>query len=374
MSSSPAEPTRGRHVQKGVFTAGTSGDKLWAVRRPAGLHRTGLCMTSSVLKLTDRPPKGSEPRCATWYPKQVLRGSGSLRRQVWAVTDFRPILSLPRSGLFPLPSPGWTPLPGVWTNRLPKVTHFGAPRLPPARSSPWKRLGLIHYLSSQNQRENSASVEQTISRGTAVLRHQLGFHRKNKYYFDQCNCEIYTEIAVTVFKASRQLSHNARPSGIPTSWTRKERSRELTQRGPEGAGLWGLWVPPWPLLAPGRAVVRAHGLGAAPDAVPHFRPLPSHQRYFLGGGGGAKKLFRSRNALSSLPEYYIVSYPGRLYSDSFELWSCLHIYLFMDWLLYMLLIYWSLIWILSEYLTNNIYRVIVIYLSLIGFTCLFSKS
>lgn len=35
-------------------------------------------------------------------------------------------------------------------------------------------------------------------------------------------------------------------------------------------------------------MVRAHGLGAAPDAVPHFRPLPSHQRYFLGGGGALK--------------------------------------------------------------------------------------
>lgn len=68
MFSSPAEPTRGCHVQKGLFTAGTSGDKLWAgsqdwagSQRPAGLHRTGLRVVSSVLKLTDRPPRALNP-------------------------------------------------------------------------------------------------------------------------------------------------------------------------------------------------------------------------------------------------------------------------------------------------------------------------
>lgn len=126
-----------------------------------------------------------------------------------------------------------------------------------------------------------------------------------------------------------------------------DKNRKAQRTDPKGArGSWSLRSlgPSLTLTGPGEGCGQGTRPGSRSGRCPPFPPFTLSSAIL---SGGAKKLLKNRNALSSLPGYYIVSHSGRFYSDSFELWSCLYIYLFMYWLLYMLLTYWSLIWILS---------------------------
>lgn len=97
----------------------------------SGRYRAGLHGERSVPKPMESPLNSREPRWAPWCPEQTPRGSGSLLSQVWAIMDFRPIVSLV---LLSAPLHGWTPPLHVLTKRLPKVLHFRTPWLTPAHS------------------------------------------------------------------------------------------------------------------------------------------------------------------------------------------------------------------------------------------------
>ena len=97
-------------------------------------------------------------------------------------------------------------------------------------------------------------------------------------------------------------SHDGRCFGMPTSSMIK-----VQRSGPyEGQACWSLRSqhPPWP----GRASVTVHRLGATVNSFPHVFSSPSHQRYFLKLFKTEillKEVFKNRNSLPSLPDYYM---------------------------------------------------------------------
>lgn len=139
--------------QKGFAWLGNWLQRMTVSRTSSGLYGAGLQGDHSVLKLMESPLNSCEPRRAPWYPEQTPRGSGSLLRQVWAIMDFRPILSLPHPSLAWRFSPWLDATPSCSDQQAAQSPPLQNPLTPHAHSNPCKWLVLTHYPSSQNERK-----------------------------------------------------------------------------------------------------------------------------------------------------------------------------------------------------------------------------